>query len=259
MQIAGIDIKGEVFHQRDTAPDKMRRLRQILRNLRATPFADLFFVFVVPFDPTCSRQNIGQLDTDLMHEPGARGRWQGVLWTHLDHAQLHDAAALFGFLKGNDAALALAQRAVAGNEELFTPDFDKAAAQIERAVQGKRNWAADLALLDSLTWLLYRLMLAYSDLPARFQRGKVEFYFSFSGALGSLLVRYCMRIAAALFAAWDRAGCGDFEPMIRESMMPGTELLFPVLPVGLQFQNGDEEGMPVWGDLLLLEMLRRHV
>src|ERR1043166_2402519 len=61
MQVAGIDIKGEVFHQRNTAPDKMRRLRQILRNLRATPFADLFFVFVVPFDPTCSRQNIGQL------------------------------------------------------------------------------------------------------------------------------------------------------------------------------------------------------
>jgi hypothetical protein len=80
-----------------------------------------------------------------------------------------------------------------------------------------------------------------------------------------------MRLAAALFAAWDGAGRGDFAPMIRESMMPGTELQFPVLPCGLEFlhdssddaQPGDDRvdddnGLPVWGDLLLLEILRRH-
>jgi hypothetical protein len=54
--------------------------------------------------------------------------------------------------------------------------------------------------------------------------------------------------------------------MIRESMMPGTELRFPVLPCGLEFLQSDsdvargdgDEGLPVWGDLLLLEILRRH-
>jgi hypothetical protein len=80
-----------------------------------------------------------------------------------------------------------------------------------------------------------------------------------------------MRLASALFAAWDGAGRGDFAPMIRESMMPGTELQFPVLPCGIEFLHdgaddgqsrdglGDEnDGLPVWGDLLLLEILRRH-
>lgn len=259
IDIAGIDIKGEVFHQRTTTPDKFLKVLDMLTHLRSMRFADLFVTFVVPFDATCRRQNIGALDAQLMHKPGSRGKWQGVLWTHLDHAQLRDSAALFRFFEGSDAALALARRAADGNEELFTPDFDKAAAQIERAVQGKQNWTADLALLESLTWLLYRLMLAYSALPARFGRGNVEFFFSFSGGLGAILVRHCMRIAAALFAAWDRSGCGDFAPMIRESMMPGTELLFPVLPCGLEFLYEGDEGLPVWGDLLLLEILRRHV
>jgi hypothetical protein len=259
MQVAGIDIKGEVFHQRNTAPDKMRRVRMILRNLRDTPFADLFFLFVVPFDASCTRQNIGQLDADLVHEPGARGTWQGVLWTHLDQAKLHDPNALFAFLQGDEAALALAQRAVAGSDELFKSDFESAAAEIERLVHEKRNWTNDLALLESLTWLLYRLMLEYSSLPARLRRPSLEFYFTYSGGVGSILVRHCMRMAAALFAAWDRAGCGDFAPMVRESMMPGSDLLFPVLPCGLEFRGQDDEGLPVWGDLLLLEILRRHV
>ena len=259
MHVAGIDIKGEVFHQRTTTPDKYLRVLDILKNLRAMPFADLFVTFVVPFDATCQRQNIGQLGAHLTHEPGSRGTWQGVLWTHLDHAQLRDEAALFAFLQGSDAALALARRATAGSEELFDSQFQNAAAEIEHLVQKKQNWTADLALLESLTWLLYRLMLAYSSMPGRFGRGNVEFYFTFSGGLGSILVRQCMRIAAALFAAWDRAGCGDFAPMIRESMMPGTDLRFPVLPCGLQFLYEGDEGLPVWGDLLLLEILRRHV
>jgi len=46
--------------------------------------------------------------------------------------------------------------------------------------------------------------------------------------------------------------------------MPGTELQFPVLPCGLEFlhdssdDSDDNDGLPVWGDLLLLEILRRH-
>ncbi len=259
IEIAGIDIKGEVFHQRNATPDKYLRVLDILTNLRAMRFADLFVTFVVPFDPTCKRQNIGQLGAHLMHQPGSRGKWQGVLWTHLDHAQLRDETALFAFLEKSEAALALARRAVANADNLFDAQFEQAAAELERAVQNKVNWSADLALLESLTWLLYRLMLAYSSVPARFQRGNVEFYFTFSGGVGSILVRRCMRIAAALFAAWDRAGCGDFAPMVRESMMPGTELLFPVLPCGLEFLSEGDEGLPVWGDLLLLEILRRHV
>ena len=82
-----------------------------------------------------------------------------------------------------------------------------------------------------------------------------------------MLVKQCMRLASTLFAAWDGAARGDFAPMIRESMMPGAESRFPVLPCGIEFlpgsagdappQDGDD-GLPVWGDLLLLEILRRH-
>ena len=69
-----------------------------------------------------------------------------------------------------------------------------------------------------------------------------------------------MHLASALFAAWDGVGRGDFAPMIRESMMPGTEIRFPVLPCGIEFMQGEdgEDGLPVWGDLLLLEILERH-
>ena len=65
-------------------------------------------------------------------------------------------------------------------------------------------------------------------------------------------------------AAWDAAGRGDFAPMIRESMMPGADSRFPVLPCGIEFlhgapdENDGDDGLPVWGDLLLLEILGRH-
>lgn len=266
IDIAGIDIKGEVFHQRTTTPDKYIRVLDILKNLRAMKFAELFVMFVVPFDPTRTRQNIGQLTSHLTNEPGSRGAWQGVIWTHLDHAQLRGEAELFAFLQSSEDALALARRVVGGTEEVFDSRFVAAASDIERLVQKKQNWTADLELLESLTWLLYRIMVAYSALPARFGIGNAEFYYIFNDGLGAVLVRQCMRLAAALFAAWDGAGRGDFAPMIRESMMPGTELRFPVLPCGLEFLHGGgdgaqrdgDEGLPVWGDLLLLEILRRH-
>lgn len=261
IDIAGIDIKGEVFHQRTTTPDKYMRVLDILKNLRAMKFAELFVMFVVPFDPSRSRQNIGQLTSHLTNEPGARGAWQGVIWTHLDHAQLRSAENLLAFLASSNDAAALAQRVIDDKEEVFDSKFVAATADIERLVQQKRDWTADLDLLESLTWLLYRIMLAYNALPARFHHGNAEFYYTFMDGLGEKLVRATMRVAAALFAAWDNAGRGDFAPMIRESMMPGTELLFPVLPCGLEFlqTGGDgDDGLPVWGDLLLLEILRRH-
>jgi hypothetical protein len=266
IDIAGIDIKGEVFHQRTTAPDKFLRVLDILKHLRSMKFAELFVMFVVPFDPTRTRQNIGQLAAHLTNEAGARGAWQGVIWTHVDQARLRGETELFAFLEGSEAALALARRVVAATEEVFDSQFVTAATDIERLVLKKHNWAADLELLESLTWLLYRLMVAYSALPGRFHIGNAELYYTFKDGLGSLLVRQCMRLAAALFAAWDGAGRGDFSAMIRESMVPGTELRFPVLPCGLEFLPGEgdgaqhdgDEGMPVWGDLLLLEILRRH-
>jgi len=258
IEVAGIDIKGEVF-QPGVSPNKYLRVLDILKHLRSMKFAELFVTFVVPFDPTCTRQNIGQLTSHLTNAPGSRGTWQGVIWTHLDRAQLHDQEALFAFLQSSESALALARRVVAGADEVFDSRFPDAAEAIDRLVQRKQNWTNDLALLDSLTWLLYRIMLAYSALPPRFNMGNVEFYFSFMDGLGSLLVRHCMRMAASLFSAWDRAGCGDFGPMIRESMMPGTDLRFPVLPCGLEFLRDGDDGMPVWGDLLLLEILRQHV
>jgi hypothetical protein len=262
IDIAGIDIKGEVFHQRTTTPDKYIRVLDILKNLRAMKFAELFVMFVVPFDPTRTRQNIGQLTAHLTNEPGSRDAWQGVIWTHLDQAQLRDEQGLFAFLQSDEDALALGTRVVGGTEEVFDSRFIAAASGIERLVQKKQNWTADLELLESLTWLLYRIMVAYSALPARFHVGNAEFYYTFNDGLGAMLVRQCMRLAAALFAAWDGAGRGDFAPMIRESMAPGTELRFPVLPCGLEFlhgtQNDGDEGLPVWGDLLLLEILRRH-
>ena len=264
IDIAGIDIKGEVFHQRNNTPDKYLRVLDILKNLRAMKFAELFVMFVVPFDATLSRQNIGQLGAQLMNEPGSRGAWQGVIWTHLDHAQLRGETDLLAFLESSEAATALARRVIAG-EEVFDSQFVTAAADIERLVQKKRIWAGHLGLLDSLTWLLYRIMLAYSALPARFGIGNVEVYYTFMDGLGEKLVRRCMGLASALFAAWDGAGRGDFAAMIRESMTPGTELRFPVLPCGLEFLRDDDgvprdgdDGLPVWGDLLLLEILRRH-
>ena len=259
IDIAGIDIKGEVFHQRSTTPDKYIRVLDILKNLRAMKFAELFVMFVVPFDPTRSRQNIGQLTAHLTHEPGARGAWQGVIWTHLDHAQLRSESALLDFLKSSESARALARRVIAG-EEPFDSKFVTAAADIEQLVKKKRNWTDHLELLESLTWLLYRIMVSYNALPARYGVGNVEFYYIFMDGLGEKLIRQCMLLASALFAAWDSAGRGDFASMIRESMMPGTELRFPVLPCGLEFLHGDDgdEGLPVWGDLLLLEILRRH-
>lgn len=266
IEIAGIDIKGEVFHQRTTTPDKYMRILDILKNLRSMKFAELFVMFVVPFDPTRSRQNIGQLTSHLMNDPGARRSWQGVIWTHLDHAQLRDEQGLFEFLQSSEHAVALARRVIGGTEEVFDSKFIAAASDIERLVQKKQGWTASLELLESLTWLLYRIMVAYSGLPARFQVGNAEFYYTFMDGLGAKLVLQCMRLAAALFAAWDGVGRGDFAPMIRESMMPGTELRFPVLPCGLEFlpgggdpaQSDGDDGLPVWGDLLLLEILRRH-
>ncbi|HYC62009.1 MAG TPA: hypothetical protein VEK79_20830 [Thermoanaerobaculia bacterium] len=294
IDVAGIDIKGEVFHQRTTTPDKYMRVLDILKVLRSMMFAELFVMFVVPFDPKRD-QNIGQLTSHLTNEPGSRGTWQGVIWTHLDRAQLRGETELFAFLESSEVALALARRVV-GGEEVFDSNFVAAASDIERLVQKKQNWAAHLDVLESLTWLLYRVMLAYSALPARFHVGNVEFYYTFMDGLGSVLVKQCMRLAATLFAAWDGAGRGDFAPMIRESMMPGTELRFPVLPCGIEFlqdrvprstsgtseflggaaasplrgtpryseepevlsQRDADEGLPVWGDLLLLEILRRH-
>jgi len=261
IDIAGIDIKGEVFHQRTTTPDKYMRVLDILKNLRAMKFAELFVMFVVPFDPTRSRQNIGQLTSHLTNEPGSRGAWQGVIWTHLDQAQLRSAEELLAFLASSNDAAALAQRVIEGTENVFDSKFVAAATDLERLVQQKQGWTASLDLLESLTWLLYRIMLAYNALPARFHHGNAEFYYTFMDGLGEKLVHATMRVAAALFAAWDNAGRGDFAPMIRESMMPGTELRFPVLPCGLELlqTGGDgDDGLPVWGDLLLLEILRRH-
>jgi hypothetical protein len=260
IDIAGIDIKGEVF-QRSATPNKYLRVLDILGHLRAMRVADLFVMFVVPFDASCARQNIGQLTGQMMNEPGSRSSWQGVIWTHVDQAQLWSKEAVLVFLESSAAASDLARRVFTGSDDVFRSDFTEAALDIERLVQKKTNWTNSLELLESLTWLLYRLMLAYTALPGRFNIGNVEFYFSFMDGLGSVLVRHCMRIAAALFAAWDRSGCGDFAPMIRESMMPGTELRFPVLPCGLEMLRGasEDDGLPVWGDLLLLEILRRHV
>jgi len=259
VSIAGIDIKGEVFHQRTTTPDKYMRVLSILKNLRTMPYAELFVMFVVPFDPTLVRPNIGSLTSHLTNEPGSRGTWQGVIWTHLDRAQLKDPAELFQFLLGNAEALELARRIVAG-EEPYDSRFMTAAAHIERLVQ-KTHWTGRLDLLESLTWLLYRLMIAYTALPARYGVGNAEFYYSYMDGIGSKLVAQCMRLASALFAAWDGAGRGDFGSMIRESMIPGAESRFPVLPCGLEFLGdpADEDGIPVWGDLLLLEILKRHV
>lgn len=261
IDVAGIDVKGEVFDQRMHSADKYMRVLDIIRNLRTMSFAQLLTMFVVPFDPTLTRQNIGQVMSHLTNHPSSRGTWQGVIWTHLDRAQLRDAEALFAFLAGSADALALARRVVEGNEEVFDSRFVAAAAELERLVQQTRAWTGKLELLESLTWLLYRIMLAYTMLPLRFGAGKVELYFSFNGGLGELLVRQCMRLAAVLFAAWDSAGRGDFAAMIREAMRPGAEPQFPVLPCGIEFLHGEsdgDDGLPVWGDLLLLELLRRH-
>jgi hypothetical protein len=259
IDIAGIDIKGEVFHQRTTTPDKYMRVLDILKNLRAMKFAELFMMFVVPFDPTRTRQHIGQLAAHLVHEPGSRGTWQGVIWTHLDRAELRDETVLLEFLQSSEPALALARRAINGVEDLFDSRFVDAAKDIERLVHGKQNWTASLDLLESLTWLLYRVMLGYGAVPARLRTGNVEFYYT---GIGSLLVKQTMHLASALFAAWDGAGRGDFAPMIRESLMPGAESRFPVLPCGIEFLHDASEdaddGLPVWGDLLLLEILGRH-
>lgn len=261
IQIAGIDIKGEVFHQRTTTPDKYMRVLDILKNLRAMHFAELFMMFVVPFDPSRTRQNIGQLAAHLVHEPGSRGTWQGVIWTHLDRAELRDEAGLLEFLQSSEPALALARRAIDGTEDLFDSRFIDAAKDIERLVQNRHNWTGRLDLLESLTWLLYRIMVGYSGVPARLRTGNVEFYYT---GIGSLLVKQCKHLASTLFAAWDAAGRGDFAPMIRESLMPGADSRFPVLPCGIEFLHGEpdesdgDDGLPVWGDLLLLEILGRH-
>ncbi|MDQ3282615.1 MAG: hypothetical protein M3Q69_14535 [Acidobacteriota bacterium] len=257
IDIAGIDIKGEVFHQRTNTPDKYMRVLDILKNLRAMKFAELFMMFVVPFDPTRTRQNIGQLGAHLVHQPGARGTWQGVIWTHLDRAQLRVEADLLAFLQSSEPAVSLAKRAIAG-EDVFDSRFVDAVSHIDRLVQQKQNWTASLDLLESLTWLLYRIMLGYSAVPARLRTGNVEFYYT---GIGSLLVKHARHLASTLFAAWDSAGRGDFAPMIRESQMPGTESNFPVLPCGIEFLGSSDDaddGLPVWGDLLLLEILARH-
>jgi hypothetical protein len=266
VDVAGIDVKGEVFHQRTTTPDKYMRVLDILTNLRSMSYSELLVMFVVPFDRTLLRQNIGQLAAHLTNRPGSRGTWQGVIWTHLDRAQLRDAEELFTFLQSSEPALALARRVVAGSDDVFDSSFVTAASAIERLVQSGGSWTGRLDVLESLTWLLYRIMLAYTVLPVRFGVGKVEFYYSFNGGLGETLVRQCMRLAAVLFAAWDSAGRGDFAGMIREAMQPGAEPQFPVLPCGIEFlqdagedgQRDADDGLPVWGDLLLLELLRRH-
>jgi hypothetical protein len=268
VDVAGIDVKGEVFHQRTATPDKYMRVLDIIRNLRTMSFSDLLTMFVVPFDASLTRQNIGQLTTHLTNHPGSRGTWQGVIWTHLDRARLRDAEGMFAFLQEGEDAAALARRVVDGNDEVFDSRFVAAATEIERLVQNTRNWTGRLDLLESLTWMLYRIMIAYTLLPLRFGVGKVEFFYSFNGGLGETLVRQCMRLAAVLFAAWDGAGRGDFAGMIREAMRPGAEPQFPVLPCGIEFlpdpaQDPDQprdadDGLPVWGDLLLLELLRRH-
>jgi hypothetical protein len=242
------------------------RVLEIIRNLRTMSFSELLTMFVVPFDATLSRQNIGQLTSHLTNQPGSRGTWQGVIWTHLDRARLHNAEVMFAFLHASEPAVALARRVVSGVDDVFDSQFAVAATAIERAVQETRNWSAHLELLESLTWMLYRIMLAYTLLPPRFGVGKVEFYFAFNGGVGEKLVRQCMRLAAVLFAAWDSAGRGDFAGMIREAMRTGADSQFPVLPCGIEFlgdpaddtaRDGDD-GLPVWGDLLLLELLRRH-
>ena len=259
IDIAGIDIKGEVFHQRTTTPDKYMRVLDILKNLRAMKFAELFMMFVVPFDPSRTRQNIGQLASHLVHQPGARNLWQGVIWTHLDRAQLRSEEDLLAFLGSSERAVSLARRVVGGEDDVFDSRFVDAVTDIEQLVQSRQNWTASLDLLESLTWLLYRMMIGYGAVPARLRTGNVEFYYT---GIGSLLVKHTKHLASALFAAWDAAGRGDFAPMIRESRMPGAESRFPVLPCGIEFLHGNAEdaddGLPVWGDLLLLEILGRH-
>lgn len=267
VNVAGVDVKGEVFHQKTTTPDKYMRVLEVLDHLRSMAFSELLVMFVVPFDRTLLRQNIGQLSSHLTNQPGSRGTWQGVIWTHLDRAELRSASDLLAFLQSNEDALRLAERVVAGADEVFDSRFAAAATAIEQLVQRRRDWTGRLDVLESLTWLLYRLMLAYTLLPPRFGVGKVEFYFLFQNGIGQMLVRHCLRLAAVLFAAWDSAGRGDFAGMIREAMAGGGELQFPVLPCGIEFlqeppsdgaPRDADDGLPVWGDLLLLDILRRH-
>lgn len=267
VEMAGIDIKGEVFHQHQATPDKYMRVLHVLDNVRNMSFSELFLMFVVPFDPTLRHEHIGRLASHLTNRPGERRTWQGVIWTHLDNAELRDGNRLLEFLAHSEPAWRLAHHAILG-EELIDRDLLPALSDLERIVKSTRDWQEKLDVLESLTWLLYRLMIGYAALADRYPGGKVEFYFVYKGGAGSLVVRQCMRFAAALFAAWDGAGRGDFSAMIHEAMAPGAESPFPVLPCGLEFLPGaardpdardGEEGMPVWGDLLLLEILRLHV
>ena len=79
-------------------PDKYMRVLGILKTLRAIPFSELLVMFVVPFDREVLREHIGQAMSHLGNRPGSRGTWQGVIWTHLDRAELRNAEGMLAFL-----------------------------------------------------------------------------------------------------------------------------------------------------------------
>jgi hypothetical protein len=121
-----------------------------------------------------------------------------VIWTHLDRAELRNEAGLVEFLQPSEHATALARRAISG-DDVFDSKFVDAASDIERLVQERQKWTGSLDVLESLTWLLYRIMLGYSAVPARLRTGNVEFITRIVP-----LVKKCMHLARAL-RRWDSA------------------------------------------------------
>jgi hypothetical protein len=97
--------------------------------------------------------------------------------------------------------------------------------------------------------------------------GKVALYFEYGAGLGKRMVQATCTLAAALFAAWDDVDRGDFAAMVRDGIRdPNARGAFRVLPCGFAFPRGVDpanlepemlwrDGLPVWGDLLLLEIL----
>jgi hypothetical protein len=267
--IAGVDIKGETFRDRETMPDKYHTVEDIVNNVRSMRFDEFLMLFVVPFTASGTERYIGQLANHLINPTKDNKRmWQGIIWTHLDSAVLRDEAALRSFSSdAGDAAESLVTAALSKKNPFDHTDWERALAQLRKSITS-HDWSGSQELLESLTWLLFQLMRAYSEQRLVTEVGKVELYFEYGDGLGKRMVQACSALASTLFASWDNLGRGAFAAMVLEGVRdPHARGAFRVLPCGFAFPQGVDpqsvdpttlwrDGRPVWGDLLLLEILQ---
>ena len=211
ISVAGVDFKGELFQDIDTPANKYLIVDGLLKRVSTLRFDTLLLLFVIRFDPTGGRMHVGKMRPLLGGDPQNHHFREGVIWTHLDQAVLRDPEGLRAFATGTAAeevvAYLIAEPGDGDGATGLTSEILDCAQALKTKIQSVR-WKNKLPLLESLTWLLFQLMLQYSEVADKQPDRKPDFYWDNAGRG---IVQAIRELAMELFAAWDGMRIrGDF-------------------------------------------------